>query len=486
MNCSFYKKMGIIVFIGVLAYLIFLNPFNAWFDEQFELFLFGKSWSEMLRIIMTEDGHPPFHYILFRLWMGGLDYHTVLWGRVFPIVCLTATALLGIGPVKRLCGEKSAVIFTILVFVLPWSLFLGTDMRMYGLFNLEITLAVVYALLIIKEGKIGDWIKFGLVQIAMLYTHYYAGLILVILNVFLFLSILKQNNCHRNMILLFTTGGVAGICFLPWFLFVFLNQTNNMYENWYPDYNSILGAFATFLIPVFNANTFLFIVYCLFCSLSWLLLIQFVWDERHHPMRRIVAAPIILWFGAFVLALGVSIALRPILSWRYMMPFSGVIALGLSVVMLHEKRFRKLFWILVMMSFGLGCVHRISVIHSSFYKDFQSIIRKQVSRDALILCDSNHTCLILAFYLPEYRWQLALREPEQTVLKDMMFQKRLKSEAELETNKELYYFTQDLKKCQYPMINRNDHNVAYCFVPVTPKEAKKLLHPEKKERIITK
>ncbi|MDY6407706.1 MAG: glycosyltransferase family 39 protein, partial [Pseudomonadota bacterium] len=170
---TFKEKFLLIWVLGIVLYLPLMNNFNAWYDEQYSLYLTSLSWQDMFHAIELEDSHPPMYYIILKLWMMGMDYHLVGWARFSNLVFLALTALLGAFPVRRLAGDKTALWFAALTFFFPASLWLGTNIRMYSLFYLEITAFITYALLILKEGKTKDWAMFLGWGMTLPYTHYY-------------------------------------------------------------------------------------------------------------------------------------------------------------------------------------------------------------------------------------------------------------------------------------------------------------------------
>ena len=80
LRLSFYKKCFILIMTGLLLYVPYLDAFNANHDEQYTLMMCGFDVWEMIKRIAVEDGHPPFHYLVAKLWVElfGGDVRNVL------------------------------------------------------------------------------------------------------------------------------------------------------------------------------------------------------------------------------------------------------------------------------------------------------------------------------------------------------------------------------------------------------------------------
>ena len=464
---------------GIFLYFPLMNAFNAWFDEQFSLYLTGLSWSDMLKMIISDDGHPPLHYILLKLWNTGHDYHDVGWSRLLSLVLLAATALLGAFPVRRLCGDKIALWFTAFVFVLPRSLFLGTDMRMYGLLNLEMTAMVVYAMLALKGEKTSDWIKFFISALLAMYTHYFGVLSLAILNIFLFFALIRQKkHLKRQMCFLFGGSLALACAFLPWFITVFLGQATNMYSDWYPTRDSLENTFLTFLKPIFGVMPIpALAIVSWFSALMWLLLIQASFD-RKQPNRGIIRCVLIVFYGVLVVATSFSLLVRPMMSWRYLLPYAGCLALSSAAVISEETRFKKIFLVLLTATFGIFYVSRFVVVHDPFYRLIQSSIRADMSPDKVVfLCGEEGQALLLDFYLPEYKHYLVPQSKELIIAADVM-NPITEMPADFEGKDILLFrrYNEDYKNLCGPAIdNIYDHYSLLCLGQVNPDQAEKLI-----------
>ena len=473
---TFKERFALLFVLGIALYLPLMNTFNTWYDEQYSLYLTSLSWKDMFHAIMTEDSHPPMHYILLRLWMTGMDYHNVGWARLLNLVVICLTALLGIGPVRRLAGDKTALWFTGLTFLFPTMLWLVTNMRMYALVNLEITALTVYALLVLKEGKLWDWMMFLFWGLVLPYTHYFGCFVLAFVNISLFFAFLyKRENLKKNLIKLFSCAGVVALVFMPWFIFVFLTQASFMYGRWFVKSSHAMEALWVLLVPYINHNDFFTtLITTFFMALCWLLLFQYPFDSNNKGKRFLVFLPTALFFEVMITGFILSMLFQPVLLWRYMTPFMGGIVFALSVIMAYEKRFKKIFFV-----FGGICylgmyIGLYPVVHDPLYRQIQQTVRRDFSpKDTIFLCNDMQTGMMIHFYLPEYTWQRVPTRTELAIPKKLMYRKTL-DEDHLKA-KNILLFAPSAGLCEKPLEDKYNHFQELCFIRLSEEDAKKMI-----------
>ena len=232
LSLSFKQKAFLIFCLGLILYLPLMDNFNATHDEKYTLLVFQYSWIDMIKTLMAEDGHPPLSYIFIRLFASINNEYQIALARFSSVLVLMCTALLGVFPLRRLLGDKVALLYMLFVFTFPASFHLGINIRMYPLAVLCTTGAFLYALTIVHKYRRSDWFWLSFFSIAGLYTHYYCGMILAVIWIALLLDLIKTKQFSKIK-WLFLNGTIVAFCFLPWIL-VFINQYNNMKTDWYP------------------------------------------------------------------------------------------------------------------------------------------------------------------------------------------------------------------------------------------------------------
>ncbi len=110
-----------------------LTSYGLWVDEVFSVRAARLAWAELFRVIAADAVHPPFFYILLKLWIaaGGA---TLLWLKLFPLM-LSIGALI---PFWLLCRDlklslTEAALGFWLIAVNGYLIHYAQDLRMYSL-----------------------------------------------------------------------------------------------------------------------------------------------------------------------------------------------------------------------------------------------------------------------------------------------------------------------------------------------------------------
>ena len=402
LRLSFYQKCFWIILAGIVLYLPYLNTFNATHDEQYTMLMCRFNVFDMIKTISVEDGHPPFSYLYAKLWIEafGGDIHNILALRFATLFVFLMTAMLGVFPLKRLMGQKVALLWICLVFVLPSSFYLAMNMRMYPLAVFLIAGEFMYAMLFVYKKQKGDLFLFSLFTLVALYTHYYCAILSAVIW-FIVLIDLWRARKWRDMIHFLISGFVVAVLFAPW-LGAFVLQYQNMKETWYPGEKhtiwAINGAFFSYRYIVQN--------YYLFCVgfgiLCWLLVWEFLLDtkkdkEEHMIVKR---ATMVFW-SIYLIALMLSIFLRPNLAAIYLVIPVGLFYIGIAVTVLHFKKFRKIFLTLFVPVFVMGYSENYLKVHDNAYKNMQQFIAENIPQNSLILYNYTRAQLPIMFYAPQ-------------------------------------------------------------------------------------
>ncbi len=474
---SKYKYL-LLFSLAALAYLGLTNNFNLCHDEIFSLKLLDYSWSKMLSIIVVQDGHPPLFYILLRLWMSFTDYTNVFWARLFPMTWLFALAALGPFLVKRLFNSNLAFLYTLIVLCAPASFFLATYVRMYAMAIFFITASFLYANLIVRDNKKSDWVKFFICALAGMYTHYLATLSIGVIYAVLFFRLIFQYK--KNIIVwrrFFITAFATGICFAPWLL-IFLNQTQNMYQTWYPKIEDTLRS-AQFLSyhsfdfamlkTMYGLNTVIFANGGLFFMILFFV-VRFL-TTKHSSEESMVFYPFLAIAGAYFTAFAVSFVLRPILTPSYLFFFITPLYLIWAHLTCQNKTFLITFLLLFIPLSVTAYVLRLDVVHAPTYRLLKNELDK-LPPNTTITCTDAHACFYLMFYAPQHNRSYYPLLSQLVVLPDEIPFSQ-KTQAELVTQPTyLFSSTLDKKLCPEPLFDLYYKRSFYCLY--TPQQAQQL------------
>jgi mannosyltransferase len=169
----------ILLFISLAAFLlrIFrLDHQSLWYDEAFSVYVSGMSLGD-ITARTAADIQPPLYYYLLHFWMAlagetefVVRFLSLLFGvLIVPLMFVTA---------RRLFNRAAALFSALLVLFSPLYLWYSQETRMYSLITF-LALLSSYSLLRALQGADRKWwLAFVLANIAAVYTHYFAFVII--------------------------------------------------------------------------------------------------------------------------------------------------------------------------------------------------------------------------------------------------------------------------------------------------------------------
>ncbi|MBI5003959.1 glycosyltransferase family 39 protein [Candidatus Kaiserbacteria bacterium] len=208
--------MSTMIFCAAVS-VFFLLPQSLRLDEAQSLWESGRSPSALLMIV-AKDVHVPLFHILLHMWrvaFGSSVAAARSLSLVFYILSIPAIYILG-----RLAYSRSTGLYASVLFGLsPFMNWYGNEIRMYALFTLLIILNQFFFLRIIKQGSARIWIGYGTTAMLGIYTHYLFFLSLAAQAVFYFLhrSLFPPRSLARFSIV----AAVLVFSFAPWVWYVY-------------------------------------------------------------------------------------------------------------------------------------------------------------------------------------------------------------------------------------------------------------------------
>jgi uncharacterized membrane protein len=184
-----------------------------WFDEIFGLHAASHDWRGLWPFVAADLIHPPLFYALLKLWItaGG---ESILWLELFSytaaLLCLVPFLLLA----RELRLGATATRLALLVFAVSGYLIkYAQEVRMYALLLL-LTLTSLWLFAQLARRSTPSrlcLIALALVNLLLVYTHYYGWL--VVCGEAVYLAASRQWNRLRAFLL---TMLFAAVCFAPW------------------------------------------------------------------------------------------------------------------------------------------------------------------------------------------------------------------------------------------------------------------------------
>ena len=163
--------VGALTIIGLAVRLVFMR--SIWVDEAISIHQAHMSLGGMLDNLRETDRHPPLHYLI--LWLVVRVFGDGELAVRAPSILASAAlvpALFITG--RELFDRRTGLVAAALATVAPLVIWYGQEARMYALFMLLATLALWAQVRVLRDGRSRYWVIYGGVNIALLYTHYFA------------------------------------------------------------------------------------------------------------------------------------------------------------------------------------------------------------------------------------------------------------------------------------------------------------------------
>ena len=324
----------IIIILGTIFISLGAFHTNIWFDESYSVAISNHSFSEIWNI-GGNDVHPVFYYMMLKI-VSLIFGNNILVFRLFSIVPIVILSILGITHIRKDYGERTGIIFSFLTLFLPIIAAYSSEIRMYTWVMLFVTITAIYANRIYKnELSIKNWVIFALFSLLSAYTHYYGLMFAGIINVILFIYLLKNRKGKNKDLKIFIIQAVVEcLLYVPW-LYYFIKQLTSVGGGYwikleFPDtlYN-VLGI--QYMGNLSNIFGFCFAI-CLYIYLGFV--IYRCKKERISikNARNSLILYVLIVFIAFLISLK-----SPILYPRYLMTITGLLIFFIADIMAKEK-----------------------------------------------------------------------------------------------------------------------------------------------------
>jgi uncharacterized membrane protein len=188
-----------------------LTSESLWIDEGYSLALATHSIKEIVQGTAA-DQHPPLYYMLLHFWL--LQNQSVFFLRYFSVLI----GVLGVaGAILFGCSLLNRKIGLLTGFFLacsPMHIWYSQEARMYILLSVEVTFSVYSLWRLINSSSRFYFYIYLLSALGALYTHYFAGFVIIFENLIVLCWALKSK---RNFLGKWASiQGMIFIAFAPW------------------------------------------------------------------------------------------------------------------------------------------------------------------------------------------------------------------------------------------------------------------------------
>ncbi|MBN1411777.1 MAG: glycosyltransferase family 39 protein [Spirochaetales bacterium] len=394
---------AVIIAAGGFSFIANAGHEPLWYDESYSAAIINHTFADIITITGS-DSHPPLYYLALKLfsYISGTSLAGL---RLFSALGAFCAALLGIGPVRRIFGNKTAFLFTLLFFLFPVNLIFAQEMRMYSWACFFVTGAGLYAWLAINEGKPADWIKFSVLSLGAAYTHYFSLLAVIVINISMIVWIfLKKRKALKPYLI---AAGSVFACYVPWLYFLAGQFVRLSADFWIPPVNG--GLLLNILLYPFSYKfgmPFEIMSFIAICAAIFFIVNGIRKTEPEDMPKTVMAIfCLIVYTGTILAGIIGSMIVRPMLIERYTVPLMGFYLLPIAY---GASRFKSKPVVLagILIVAGMFTFQHINIYTKIFNGATNQAIAylKEKGTDNITFVHANeHTPGILAYYFPDNR-----------------------------------------------------------------------------------
>lgn len=208
------RELAIVIALTALGALLRFYGIDAqslWFDELLSLTISRLPLQEVIYSPASID--PPLYYVLLHFWL--------YFGRADGIVrALSVLPAIATIPVifylgKKLFDAQVGVVAALLFVLSPFQLVYAHEARMYSWLVLFAALSVLTFLRAQELNRQRDWALWIVAMTLALYTHNFAGLLLIALDLD---ALMRWRRDQANLRAVVISNLIIDALFLPWFI----------------------------------------------------------------------------------------------------------------------------------------------------------------------------------------------------------------------------------------------------------------------------
>jgi len=238
-----------VIYLGILLFAVIFIVINNgytyfWYDEGYTLSLINHSYAGVWEY-SSRDVHPPLYYYLLKIYMS-VTGGGVLNARFFSAIPVFLMLIAGYTMVRKIWGDKVAIIFMIMSILTPAAFYMASEIRMYSWCMYFVFMAFLYAYQSYTQPSKINHILFVVFSLAGAYTHYY-GLLAIFFIYFVYFVFCL---CYKREKIFFHL--LLSVCFLvgysPW-LYHMISQLQDVSSDyWIGD--GFLAGMIEYFFPV--------------------------------------------------------------------------------------------------------------------------------------------------------------------------------------------------------------------------------------------
>lgn len=326
----------LLLFVPATGFYLFHIGFSdLWSDEVYTKVMLEDSLPDFYEKFRN-DLHPPLYYLGLRLFttLFGINPITL---RLFSVLGVLSTLLLGYFAGQRVFGKQGALYFCLMLISIPMLAVYSHQARMYTWAAFSVTGVFIYSYVFLTTGKNRDLALLLAFTVMAMYIHYYSMVAAFVANAFVFLYLLLTRN--RNWLRHGISSLLAVLLFLPW-IFMFLVQFKKVqHAFWAPEVNlqTILSCFnIPFTEQFWTTGYSTILIILMYCLMIFTFSGSFT--KHFSEYRLVLWLSLAVFLGTLLVVLLISLFSQPILFSRYVVTMVPLLAVPPAVLFTVMKR----------------------------------------------------------------------------------------------------------------------------------------------------
>ena len=404
----------LIIVLGILFIAIPAFHSNLWFDESYSVAISNNHTFQEIWSIDGHDVHPVFYYWMLKV-VSLIFGNNIICYRLLSVLAIAILGILGYTHIRKDFGEKVGAVFSLLVYTLPINIVYASEIRMYGCAMLFVTIMAIYAYRIYTgKSSIKNWIIFAIFSLISAYTHYYGLMAAGIVNILLFIWILKNAIKHKQFTLdlkkFIIQAVIQILLYLPWILSLLLQMSQVSNGFWigikFPDtlIEMFTFQFTGNLGDTIHINNWIAGIYgIIFCIYLWYIVHKNKKQENRVDLKPARCA-ISVYAGVIIGAIAVSLIIwRPIIYARYFLVITGLLVFSIAYTM--AKVGNKIGnIIIIILTIIVSVFININLAFTNYDKSNQepiSYFRQNVQEGDIVVYGNEGSGFVISANFPE-------------------------------------------------------------------------------------
>lgn len=389
--------------IGILTMLFTATNEYIWADEAFSLKLIRHSYQDVI-LLTAQDVHPPLYYIVLKFFVqigDWLHLSDKYMGSILSSVPTVILMVISLTMIRKRWGLFPSSIFIFCVTFMSNCLTYGTEIRMYSMGMLFVTLTYIVAYEIMLNRRLRDWILLLIFGLGAAYTHYFACIPVAIIYGYLLLWTIFKDRAQFKKWLLISLA--TFILYFPWLIIVLkqVSQVNDAYWIGEITINTIKW-YIQYTLSVNNKNLSSLIAIVYICVLVKVILDKNkITEEKSYTLMGCLVPVLTILIGVLV-----SWLMRPIFVERYILPSLGCFWLCFAIGMNSLQVKRIGYHLILILLLCLGGINYNAYLTTEKHQNdamnkVNAVFTEQVNEETVVLTDSDHIQATLSYYLPQ-------------------------------------------------------------------------------------